>query len=82
MLQERHGDPGACPEKGSRAMRDLEHKYEGERLREVGLFRLEMKKLRGDLTTVTSNESVEVRVVLFSQVTVTGQEVMDSSCTR
>jgi len=40
MLQERHGDPGACPEKGSRAMRDLEHKYEGERLREVGLFRL------------------------------------------
>mgnify|MGYP001855475113 CR=1 FL=1 len=63
-------------------MRDLEHKYEGERLREVGLFRLEKRRLRGDLTTVTSNESVEVRVVLFSQVTVTGQEVMDSSCTR
>ena len=50
--------------------------------RKVGLFRLEKKQLRGDLTTVTSNESVEVRVGLFSQVTVTRQEVMDSSCTR
>ncbi len=63
-------------------MRDLEHKSDGERLRKVGLFRLEKKQLRGDLTTVTSNESVEVRVGLFSQVTVTRQEVMDSSCTR
>ena len=71
-----------CPEKSNEAVRVVEHKSDGERLREVGLFRLEKKQLRGDLTTVTSNESVEVRVGLFSQVTVTRQEVMDSSCTR
>ena len=35
-----------CPEKGSRAVRGLEHSSDGERLRELGLFRLE--ELKGD----------------------------------
>ena len=30
-----------CPEKGSRAVKGLEHKSDGEQLRELGLFRLE-----------------------------------------
>jgi len=32
--------------------RDLEHGYYGEQLRELGLFRLEMSRLRENLTTL------------------------------
>ena len=38
-LQERHCGPGVCSEKGNEAVRGLEHKSEGELLRELGLFR-------------------------------------------
>ena len=59
-------------EKGSGAVRGLEHKYDGEKLRELGLFSLK-KKLRGDLTALCSSLKAgcgEVGIAHSSQVTV------------
>jgi len=43
-----------CPEKGNKAVKSLEHKSYGEQLREPGFFRLEKRRLRGELTALYS----------------------------
>jgi len=63
------------PEKGSEAMKDLEHKSDGEWLTELGLFNLDKGMLRGDLINLYNHLREgcgEVGVCLFSQVTAIG----------
>ena len=66
-------------------MKGLEHKSYRLQLREQGLFSLEMRRLRRELTGLYNHLEGgyrELGVVLLSQVTAMRKEGMASGCAR
>jgi len=66
---------GSCPEKGSRAVNCLQQNSYGEQWRELGLFSLDQRRLRGNIMALfesLTEDCGEVGFGLFSRVTVIG----------
>ena len=64
-----------CPEKGNNAVKGLEHRSYEEWLTEQGWVSVEQRRLRGDLTALSSflkGGWSEVGICLYSQETAIG----------